>query len=520
MATIFNTATLTPTTPLSPDHTDWVYNGLDCGITFEIFEQLLPQLDSTTSRTYNFSRALQAPVLEMSLRGILVDNERRQKVLTQTRSSIERLEAQLYEIIREGVGMPITNWRSPVQIKELFYDVLKLPTQRKRNAKGVYAPSVDREALEQLSTYFIGEPICRHMLTLRDLDKKRQFLEGGIDPDNRFRSNYNIAGTNTGRLASSASVFDSGSNAQNIDRELRSVFVADPGMKFANLDLEQGDSRNVGALCWHLFVESMGEKFAGSYLDACESGDLHTSVAKLVWPLMPWTGNLSDDKKLAEQIFYRQDSYRQMAKKGGHGTNYFGTARTMSKHLKTPFKIIENFQKEYFRAFPVIGNFDRDKAAVCWHNYVRQQLAAHAQLTTLFGRRRFFFGRPQDDSTLREAIAFEPQSMTADAVDTGMLRIWRAQRVQLLAQVHDSILFQFPEHLEAEIIPWALETLRAPLVLAKGREFCVPTEAKVGWNWGDASPSNVDGLVKWKGSPDTRTRTQAPIPRKLFSLGL
>ena len=81
-------------------------------------------------------------------------------------------------------------------------------------------------------------------------------------------------------------------------------------------------------------------------------------------------------------------------------------------------------------------------------------------------------------------------------------------------QVHDSILFQFPEHLEDEIIPWALETLKVPLILKKDREFVVPTEAKTGWNWGNFSDENPDGLKKWKGGDD---RTQQ---EKQFKLSL
>jgi DNA polymerase I-like protein with 3'-5' exonuclease and polymerase domains len=94
--------------------------------------------------------------------------------------------------------------------------------------------------------------------------------------------------------------------------------------------------------------------------------------------------------------------------------------------------------------------------------------------------------------------------MTAEEINKGMLEVWRANKVQLLVQVHDSILFQFPEELEDEIVPWALNTLRIPLDLAGGRNFVVPTEAKVGWNWGDFAKDNPDGLVKWKGGDDRK----------------
>jgi hypothetical protein len=180
-------------------------------------------------------------------------------------------------------------------------------------------------------------------------------------------------------------------------------------------------------------------------------------------------------------------------------SNYLGQPRTMSKHAKVPVREVETFQRNYFSAFPCIPQY---------HQHVRDELRSTASLTTLFGRRRFFFGRDNDDATIREAVAYCPQSMTADEIDTGILNLWRANRVQLLIQVHDSILFQYPEHLEDEIIPWALAALRAPLTLARGREFVVPTEAKVGWNWGEFDKDqNPDGLVKWRGGDD-RKRTE------------
>jgi len=76
-----------------------------------------------------------------------------------------------------------------------------------------------------------------------------------------------------------------------------------------------------------------------------------------------------------------------------------------------------------------------------------------------------------------------------------------------MLQVHDSILIQYREEEENEIVPWALETLRVPIILEKGREFVVPTEAKIGWNWGEHSAENPDGLIKWKGQ-DSRKRTE------------
>lgn len=515
MARIIQTADLTPAAIAAMPAADveHIYNGLDCAVTMEIAEVLKPQLDNVTSKTYAFSRALQAPILEMSLRGVLVDQVRRKEVLTKFKSQITVLESHLYEIVRDGVGFPLTNWRSTPQLKDLFESHMNLSLLKKRKPDGTYGPAVDREALEKLSFNFHAEPICNHILALRDLDKKRQFLETGLDPDGRIRTNFNIAGTNTGRLASSMSDFGTGTNLQNVDRDLRSIMIPDPGMKFGNLDLEQGDARNVGAICWNLFADE-DEAKAGAYLNACESGDLHTAVCRMAWINLPWTEDPKKNKAIAEQIAYRQDSYRQLAKKLGHGTNYYGTPTTMARHTKVARPTIEEFQRAYFAAFPAIGSYDRDLRKRTWHSHIANELRNSGTLTTLFGRRRKFWGRADDDSTLREAIAFAPQSMTADEIDLGLLSLWRSNRVQLLLQVHDSILFQYPEEQENEIIPWALETLKQYLTLKKDRRFVVPTEAKVGFNWGDVTydkegnvMGNADGLIKWKGG-DSRKRPQ------------
>ena len=513
MVRILQNADLSETAALPHNVREWVYNALDCCVTYEVRDSLKPLLDPVTTKTYELSLSLQAPVLDMSMRGLLVDEKHRQETLGKYQVQIQQLEMQLTRLVSEGLGVDVPApvfdkktgkwkvwWRSIPRLKNLFYDVMGLPPVRKRNAQGKMAPTINREALEKLSVNFFAEPFCNHLLALRDLDKKRGFLETSIDSDGRMRCNFNIAGTNTGRLASSMSDFGTGGNLQNVDRDLRYTFVADPGYVFVNLDGEQADARNVGAICWNLFVDKYGPDFAGAYLDACESGDLHTTVCKMAWRDLNWGDDPSGWRAVADVLAYRADSYRQLAKKLGHGTNYYGQPRTMAKHTKVQTAIIAEFQDRYFEAFPAIK---------LWHQWVRQQLNQVSYLTTLFGRRRSFFGRAFEDETLREAIAYDPQSSTADEIDIGMLKMWRGAKrwdAQLLVQVHDSTLWQVPVDAVEEFVPWALKTKRVPLLLKNDREFAVPIEAKVGFNWGDYVPAtktdpefNPDGLRKWKG---------------------
>jgi DNA polymerase I-like protein with 3'-5' exonuclease and polymerase domains len=230
----------------------------------------------------------------------------------------------------------------------------------------------------------------------------------------------------------------------------------------------------------------------------------------MAWQYLEWGTEASGFRRVADQIAYRTLSYRDLAKKLGHGTNYYGLPPTMAKHTKVDRPLIEDFQKNYFQAFPAIGSFDKhDHTTPHWHNRVRHQLRDVGSITTLLGRRRGFFGRWNDDETLRAAIAYEPQSLTADEINTGIHALFRAKKVDLLIQVHDSILTQIPEDQENELVPWALETLKTPIDLKQGRRFTVPTEAKVGWNWADANDENPDGLIKWKGG-DLRSRWELP----------
>lgn len=491
MAKIIDTATLN-LDACTGDETRWVYNGLDSCVTAEVLQNMMQHADDVALRTYEFSKALQGPILEMNLRGLRVNKKRKLKVIADITTKITRLEEQLDAIIQEGIGVAGANWRSPTQLKSLLYDIMQLPVQKKRNTNGAFTATTDEAALEKLANYFIAEPICNHILLLRGLGKSLGFLRTGVDPDGRMRTQFNIAGTVTGRFASSATDFGTGTNLQNVTESLRSVFVADPGMMFCNIDLEQGDSRNVGALCWNLFANE-DEAFAGSYLNACESGDLHTFVSKIAFPHLAW--GTAPDREIAEQLAHKHYDYRFMSKKIGHGSNYLAQPHTIAKHARIPLDIAKTFQSRYFDGFPCIP---------AWHKNVFWNLENLGYLISPFGRRRYFFGRPKDGSTQREAVAHVPQSMTGDEINQGILNLWRADKVQLLVQVHDSILFQFPEHLRDEIVPWAIEAIKTKLILERGREFVVPTEASTGWNWGKVGDDNPDGLKKWKGGDDRK----------------
>ncbi|WP_417436440.1 DNA polymerase [Idiomarina abyssalis] len=477
---------------------DYIYNGLDCCITHELVDKLTPKLDTYTSQIHDFTSSLQNICLDMTLSGILIDQQAKSRIVRETTKKLDEAQSLLDSLAEALWGKPL-NPKSPKQCQEFFYGFLGLPPIYKRGSKG---PTTDDAALEQLQTYFWARPFISLIKTVRDYKKKLEALNAKISPDGRMRGQFKATGTETGRFSSSKNVFNEGLNLQNQNEFAKRMYVADPGYKLAYIDLEQAESRMLAAFIYGLFGDS-------SYLDACESGDLHTTVCMMIWPDLQWTSDPKANRAIADTNFYRHFSHRDMSKRGGHGTNYYGKPAQMAKNLNVSPVLMTNFQESYFSAFPGIPEY---------HEWVIRTLQTTRTLINPFGRKRIFFGRPSDDSTIREAIAYMPQSSIGDLMNLGMWKVWKKygrQSVQLLAQVHDAILFQFPESLEHTLIPDLLNLIPHPLQ-ARDREVWIPCTAETGWNWAHIDPkkrlwpdTNPDGLKEYTGN-DTRQRGENP----------
>ena len=488
----FDTSTLRQDNDLSAFDKEQIYNGLDCCLTFEVFEELDKILrernDPAFINVYNFERALQAPAMDMMLRGWKIDEYERHSNEARLQKDLTRLQNILnrYSFAVWGKGL---NANSPEQLKTFFYGAMGIP-EVSISFKGIKRVSTNREALEKVSDYFYALPIVKCIFAIRDVSKLLSVLRTEISSDGRMRTSYNIAGTETGRWSSSKSVEGTGTNLQNITPELRKMFISDKGKKLIHVDLEQAESRVVGLIFWALF----GDR---SYLDAHESGDLHTTNAMLLWPA------LVHGKDSAEIFFYLKHTYRDMAKRGGHLSNYRGSAWMMSRALHIPIPIAESFQDAYYRAYP---SFQK------WYNWCARQIQLHSSLTTPLGRQRLFFGRDSDDAIIREAIAYIPQSTVADTTNTILYRIWEQMpEVELLGQTHDSIDFQCNED-DVEKVIDKFKNLSQIEISWEGKSIIIPVDIATGWNWGLqerrglwTAEQNPNGLKKWKGT-DGRKR--------------
>lgn len=504
----------------------WAYNGLDCCVTREVWDVISPRLGPEQRATYAFERAMQAPAMAMMRRGVLVDVAARATAVGELKKDLIRLDQKLNadtivaevwdgkeletgycpkggltktgrrqrhvwprgdaaesgEYRCERCGMPRYkrrpfNGNSSDQCWRLFYELLGLPVQH--NKEGV--ASTDEECIERIGRKWPKyAKITGLILESRGTKKQLGFLAARLTVDNRFRQSINVGKPETGRFSSSKSPFGEGGNTQNIAEKHRRIFIADPGWDMVYADLEQAESRTVAYV-------AEDERYIQAHL----SGDVHTFVSRLLWPNLPWNGDLKHDKKVAKEEpcpFDPDHDYRYNAKRCQHGLNYGLTPQGLAMWAHIPLAEAKKIYALYWEMFPGVRQ---------WQIATAKQIKELGVITTPLGRRRQFFGRYWDPHTIRQGIAFVPQSMVADILNASLYAVWRAmdpERVQLLAQVHDAILAEVRVG-DQEAVEAMRKLMTVPVPIL-GRVMTIPVEMQQGKNWGKYDAERNPGGLK------------------------
>lgn len=476
-----------------------VYNALDSCITSQLLPELKAELNPNTGKTYVREMNVLALCLEMSSKGFPVDP----MALAMLLYDLDRAAGRALDLLHrfcDAVGFRHVNPRSPKDVPELFYQHLMLPEiwdfDRKTNTRKLAA---DIKALEKLKAqYPIAAPFVNAITSYRESTKMSSVFRRGLEPGSgNLRCNYSPSGTETGRLSSQQNPYGRGTNGQNLTDRVRQVISAPKGYAILNTDLKTAESVAVGYIS--------GDR---AYIDACEGGDLHTAVCRLVWRALPWTGNDKLDKKLAESPFYRHFTYRDQAKRGGHGSNYYGEAAGIAKIINVPTSFVADFQQSYFNAFPGIPD---------WHVETIARVQRDGIIVTQLGRERRFWGRADDKATWREAIAYGPQSLVGDVMNEGLIQVMRwikrnmdsatvRLNVDLRSQIHDAGVFLVPIDELDQVAPLISQELQYPVefpgvgtMLIKndvmvGKRFCKKPK---GGKWLN-HPIMSQGLLDWE----------------------
>lgn len=448
----------------------WVYNAFDVLLPHEILEKVEKKMSSNQKLFYLFEMNLCGPATSMMFNGCPTDIGYIFKALTNLKKDKSELENYVNDIAQAVWGENL-NVQSHIQMKDLFYfSDSGFGLRPKFTGKGTARRiTTDRKALEKIAQEnYYARPVVNAILALKDIDTSIEFLERGVEDDGKVRCSFNVTGTESGRWSSSANPWGRGGNFQNQGEDIRYIYLADQGYIFAYPDLAQAEARGVAYLSRD-----------PAYIQAVESGDLHTQVAKLVWPDLDWPGdNGALDRDFAETPFYRHLTYRDLAKRGAHGSNYGGQAYTLSQHLACTQDQAEEFQLRYFSAFSGIKR---------WQGEIQTKLQSTGKLTTPLGRERVFFGRLDSRETLKEGLAWEPQSLISDILKIGILRLWREYElekkiVRLHGDMHDGCIFSIKELYLDATVPHIKDLFTIPVQIYDS-VLTIPVDFSVGYRW-------------------------------------
>lgn len=435
----------------------WSYNCEDCVRTFEIAEvhdANIRQLNLT--KVNDFQQSLFWFILDTMIRGVRFDQTHRNEFALTLSDEIARREQWFLDVL----GHPL-NPKSGAQMKRLFYEDLNLPIQRNRKTG---QPSLDDESLNRLAQKEpLIRPIVRRISEYRSLGVfLSTFVNAPLDSDARMRCSYNIAGTETYRLSSSENAFGSGTNLQNVPKggddgdgldlpNVRSLFLPDPGMTIFDTDLSSADLRVV---VWESDESEMKRMLL-------EGLDPYTEVAKEFY----------HDKTIG-----KKDPRRQKFKSFCHGTNYLGSARGLAMRLGISVAESERTQAWYFHRFPRI----RER-----QEFMKEQLRKHRYVQNGFGYRRYYFDRIDDD-VFRQAAAWIPQSSVAIYINHVWVRcVLNIPQLEVLLQVHDSIVFQAPTYLK-DVVREQVKAEAAKVAIPYADPLVIPLGVQQSdRNWGE-----------------------------------
>lgn len=319
---------------------------------------------------------------------------------------------------------------------------------------------------------------------------------------------YKVAGTETFRLAS-AKLWGKGSNLQNVEKSMRTIYEPDEGKILVQVDQAGAEALIVAYLCEptcklremftlgikpHVYIGLMfPHHWSAQFPQIEEIKKLPLAEIKKhpLWKPLESAIKDSDNNPPARRYYYQ---YKQTC----HSSNYDIKAPTFRLNIleKSGGKIVLTNQQaiEYLSAYhsmlPEIKQ---------WHREVERILYKTKTLYNLFGYPRRFTGLI-NEASMKEAYAFTPQSTVGTITNIAYTKLQEyieQQRLDwdLLGNCHDSYLVQCPIGEELVCAAKMKELIEQDLISPRGEPFKMKSEASVGMNWGPAKNSPPDADI-------------------------
>ena len=364
---------------------------------------------------------------------------------------VQKMEKEIQKLAGEEF-----NVNSSVQLREILYEKLKIPTKDiKKGKTGFSTASPELQKIKGL------HPIIEKTEEYRELFKlKTTYLDtlpNLIDRKSRIHTTFNQAVTATGRLSSSEPNLQNVPTRTDLGQLIRTAFEAEEGYKLVSADYSQIELR----IAAHL---SGDVRMITTFLS---NEDIHTATAARI--------NRVDIGKVTDKM-------RRAAKALNFGIIYGMSTFGFSQSAGVSQDEAKEFIRKYFENYSQVAQFLEEV-----------KISAHEKgyIETELGRRRYI---PEINSTNiqlrsqaeRMAINMPIQGLAADIIKLAMIEadklISRKYfKARMILQIHDELLFEVPEK-EAEKFA---EDVKA--VMENIYKLSVPlvVDVKVGDNWGE-----------------------------------
>ncbi len=374
---------------------------------------------------FEFAKVL----IDMELEGIQVDRNELAKQEKNILQLLVDLELEIKEELKEYIDDDF-NIASPKQLKELFFDKLKLPDYNKG--------STDRETLDYLED---KHPVISKIIAFRKYNKLHStYLKGFekfIHPDNKVHTIFNQTLTNTGRLSSSYPNIQNISVRDEEQKNVRKIFVTKEDNIYLSFDYSQIELRVLADI---VNEEKLIEIFS-------MKRDIHSEAARSIF-------KLSQDEKISSE-------QRRVAKVFNFGILYGLSDFGLAKDLKISIPQAKEYIKAYYEAFPQILKFKEEVIKFGYEN---------GYVETLGNRRRYIYELSNSNYMIKQfgeraAVNAPIQGTAADILKVAMINVFKnlkAQNLQskMIAQIHDEVILLVKKQELEKVKTMVLKTMQ------------------------------------------------------------
>lgn len=471
----------------------WAYNAKDTWYTARNLIEQLRGSQSYTFTNYKKQFPLVYPSLYCNFEGLKVDNTKRLELRDKAEKQLVRARTNLQAAFAD----PNFNPGSWQQVEHYLYKVFGA----KKPKIGKSKSGTDEKNLKAVANQHpLLARVTDEILDYRESQKAIGTYYDFLQYKGRLLWALNPFGTDTSRMACSASSLWCGTQVQNVPGYAKVMLVADEGFEIFEADNKQSEGRTT-AYC------SQEEALILALEDA--QRDFYKTLGTLFFNI-PYE-EVTD--------FFRN----KVLKKIVHGTNYMMGAGTFIENIgaailfetaaKLNYEIVEivranrpnqrtlkGFAKElleaYHKPFPRVRE---------WYKEIYNEIATTNRLVSPLGHVRHFFGDiTKNHNMLRGAVAHQPQNLSVEILNKGFRRAYQDIVLpsdgdfRIKAQIHDSIFGQWRISRRDEFAKKLADAMYNP-VTVHGRTLVIPIDIKYGQNWGEQDEDNPNGTVKYKG---------------------